>query len=65
MDFIPHVRAHFENCYVLKKSQLNFAKATDFSSPSNAESKQLEALQRQFDQVNNKQYFHKMILSRL
>lgn len=32
-------------------------KTTDFSSPSNAESKQLEALQRQFEQVNSKRCF--------
>ena len=71
IDFIPHVRSHFETVYHEKK-QLATATSTPTtaslksieSSPTAAtmatvaETKQLEALQRQFDQVVFKQFGH-------
>jgi hypothetical protein len=50
IDFIPHVRAHFESVYFDKK--LAAVRNAEDSPPATAaETKQLEALQRQFDQV--------------
>ncbi len=59
IDFIPHVRAHFETCYHERKQLILLAQngpKTHETSPggsqtSASETKQMEALQRQFDQV--------------
>ena len=65
IDFIPHVRSHFETVYHERKnSSIVSVKSSnnEFGSPSTsttsstatssaAETKQMEALQRQFDQV--------------
>ena len=56
IDFIPHVRGHFETVYHEKKqlassTASSTSKSVEIASPSVAETKQLEALQRQFDQV--------------
>ena len=60
IDFIPHVRAHFETCYHERKQLTALSQngpKTHETSPSGgptsaAETKQMEALQRQFDQVS-------------
>jgi len=55
IDFIPHVRGHFETVYYEKKQLAASASTASLKNVENAtpvaETKQLEALQRQFDQV--------------